>query len=140
MIPFGPQLIGQTEKALNALLATILAGDDLSEPQWVTLRLTEQFDGTGSLAAFVHDRTRRPDTEAVLTELTRRGLIDGDALTVQGRSLVARIGKVIADVAGPVWAGLHPDDTARAERVLNLVLERTRTVLATRPGPGHPVS
>ena len=30
---FGTQVIGQTEKALNALLAGLLAGTGLSEPQ-----------------------------------------------------------------------------------------------------------
>ena len=44
--PFGPQLIGETEKTLNALLLRHLDGTGLTEPQWVTLRLADQFDGT----------------------------------------------------------------------------------------------
>lgn len=129
-IPFGPQLIGQTEKALNALLDTILTRQDLTEPQWVTLRLTKQFDSAGTLADFVRDQTHRADASAILAELTQRGLIADDALTAQGRALVARISGEIAAIAGPVWADLDPDDTARSERVLNTVLERTRAVLA----------
>lgn len=129
-IPLGPQLIGQTEKALNALLDTILTRQDLTEPQWVTLRLTKQFDSAGTLADFVRDQTHRADASAILAELTQRGLIADDALTDQGRALVARISGEIAEIAGPVWADLDPDDTARSERVLNTVLERTRAVLA----------
>jgi hypothetical protein len=40
--PFGPQLIGETEKTLNAILRRLLQGTGLSEPQWVTLRLAGQ--------------------------------------------------------------------------------------------------
>ena len=40
--PFGPQLIGETEKTLNALLLRHLDGTGLTEPQWVTLRLSDQ--------------------------------------------------------------------------------------------------
>ncbi|WP_164842402.1 hypothetical protein [Actinoplanes solisilvae] len=39
-IPFGAQLIGRTEKALNALLERELSGTGLTEPQWVALTLT----------------------------------------------------------------------------------------------------
>jgi hypothetical protein len=36
--PFGPQLIGETEKTLDALLRQFLEGTGLTESQWVTLR------------------------------------------------------------------------------------------------------
>jgi hypothetical protein len=41
---FGPQLIGETEKTLNALLRRFLDSTGLTEPQWVTLRLAGQLD------------------------------------------------------------------------------------------------
>ena len=44
--PFGPRLIGETEKTLNALLCRLLAGTGLTEPQWVTLRLADLLDGS----------------------------------------------------------------------------------------------
>ena len=44
--PFGPQLIGETEKTLNALRNRHLDGTGLAEPQWVTLRLSHLLDGT----------------------------------------------------------------------------------------------
>lgn len=34
---FGTRLIGQTEKALNAILNRELEGTGVTEPQWVTL-------------------------------------------------------------------------------------------------------
>src|SRR5712691_4218526 len=43
---FGTQVIGQTEKALNAILDRLLAGTGLTEPQWVTLTLTAASGGT----------------------------------------------------------------------------------------------
>ena len=41
--PFGPQLIGETEKTLTALLRRFLADTGLSEPQWVTLRVAQLY-------------------------------------------------------------------------------------------------
>ena len=45
MVPFGPVLLGQTEKTLQALLRHTLTGTGLSEPEWVTLRLATMVDG-----------------------------------------------------------------------------------------------
>ncbi|WP_306371115.1 hypothetical protein [Nocardiopsis sp. CC223A] len=133
MIPFGAPLIGRTEKTLNALLAAVLADSGLSEPQWVALRLTERFKGTGDLAAFIHDQSRLPAPEALLSDLAGRGLVSGDRLTDTGRDFLDRTGRRIAELTGPVWAGLSPEDTAAAARVLNTVLEETRAVLASLP-------
>ena len=44
--PFSPQLIGETEKTLNALLRRSLEDTGLTEPLWVTLRLAGQLEGT----------------------------------------------------------------------------------------------
>src|SRR2546421_4603498 len=43
---FSAPVLGQTEKALNAILDRQLAGTGLSEPQWVTLTLTAGSGGT----------------------------------------------------------------------------------------------
>ena len=48
-IPFGAQLIGRTEKALNAILERQLAGTGIAGPQWVALTLTVH--GEGRLSA-----------------------------------------------------------------------------------------
>ena len=54
-IAFGPELVGQTEKTLSALLLRSLEGTDLTEPQWVTLRLAE-IGGDDDLPTRVLDR------------------------------------------------------------------------------------
>ena len=92
--PFGPQLIGETEKTLNALLGRFLAGTELTEPQWVTLRLADLLGGTGGaagLTAAVADRGHFPDASALVTGLTDRGLLDNGRLTPAGRRLTAAV-------------------------------------------------
>lgn len=131
--PFGSQLIGETEKTLNALLRRFLDGTGLTEPQWVTLRLAGLLDGTvdgDGLAAAVADRAHFADAADLVAQLTARGLLDAGRLTPAGRELVAGVQATIASTAGPIWNGLPPDDVEAATRVLNEVLSRARAVLA----------
>src|SRR5262245_49306157 len=93
-IPFGPQLIGQTEKTLGALLRRSLEGTGLSEPQWVTLRVADQLDGTvdtDDLTAAVADRAQFPDAAHLVTELTSRGLLADGQLTTAGRDTITSV-------------------------------------------------
>lgn len=129
MIPFGPQLIGQTEKALSALLQTVLTPHGLSEREWVSLRLTAQFDGAGELDAFLADRLPATEVGPILTDLRHRGLLAGSALTPTGEARVAEIGREIADLTGPLWADLDPHETDAAAAVLNRVLDKARLLL-----------
>jgi hypothetical protein len=131
MIPFGPQLIGQTEKALNALLQTVLAGRDLTEREWVTLRLASQFDGAGDLDALVVERLHDPDAGRLTAALRDRGLLADTALTPAGGALVAEIGQEIAVLTAPLWREIEDEDAEAATRVLNTVLERSRELLRT---------
>ena len=131
MIPFGPQLIGQTEKALNALLQTVLAGRDLTEREWVTLRLASQFDGVGELDAFVAERLHDPEAGRITAALRDRGLLANAALTPAGSALVAEIGQEIAVLTAPLWREIEDEDAEAATRVLNTVLERSRELLRT---------
>ena len=41
-----PQIIGQAEKTLNAILFRLLAGPGLTEAQWITLTLTAAGGGS----------------------------------------------------------------------------------------------
>lgn len=127
MIPLGPQLIGQTEKTLKAVLRTFLAGDDLNEEQWVTLRLTEQFTGDGNLATFVGETAHFENPANILTTLEQRNLVNDHTLTDAGREVLTRIGADIAEHTAPIWNDL-PDADA-AERTLNTLLERYRALL-----------
>lgn len=128
-IPFGPQLIGQTEKALNALLQTVLSGRDLTEREWVSLRLASQLDEGGDLDSFVAGRLHDPDVGLLLAALRDRGLIAGSGLTAEGTTLVAEIGHEIAELTGAIWKGLDEQETEAATRVLNRVLSEARLLL-----------
>jgi hypothetical protein len=131
--PFGPQLIGETEKTLNALLRRFLVGPGLTEPQWVTLRLAGQLDGDGGredgLIAALADRAHFADGADLVGELTDRGLLDDGRLTSAGRALTDAVQARIAAEAGPIWDNLPADDVAAATRVLNEVVIRARAVL-----------
>lgn len=129
MTAFGPQLIGATEKSLNALLRHVLKAGQLSEPQWVTLRLAAQRDDDHPLAEFVQKRTHFADADAVIAGLRHRGLLTGDALTTEGEALLTQLQAQIAALTAPVWDGLDPADVAAAERVLTTVTARVGRIL-----------
>src|SRR4029453_18527115 len=113
--PFGPQLIGETEKTLNALLRRFLEPTGLTEPQWVTLRLADRIDndsGTNGLVAAVADRAHFPDASELVAELTSRGLLDDGRLTSAGRELTEAVQATITAQTAPIWADLRADDVA----------------------------
>ncbi|CAI9416373.1 MarR family transcriptional regulator [Nocardioides sp. T2.26MG-1] len=132
--PFGPQLIGETEKTLNALLNALLAGR-LSEPEWVTLRLAHLLEGeVGSadqLAAAVSDRARFDDAAELVRGLTAAGLLQDGRPTAQSRALVADLQEQIAVRIEPIWRDLPAEDLAAAARVLTHVRDRARAGLAS---------
>jgi hypothetical protein len=131
--PFGPQLIGETEKTLIALLLRNLEGTGLTEPQWVTLRLAGLLDGsvdTDGLTAAVANRAHFTDADQLVGALTARGLLDDGRLTPAGRDVVAEVQAASADTTDVIWDGLSADDVAATTRVLNEVLERAHAALA----------
>jgi hypothetical protein len=130
--PFGPQLIGETEKTLNALLRRCLDGTGLTEPQWVALRIAESLDDLGddqALIRAVADRAYFPDPTALVHGLHRRGLVLDGQLTDAGRDRIAQVKARIATTTAPIWEDLPPDDVASTTRVLNEVVTRARAVL-----------
>jgi len=122
---FGPQLLGETEKALNVLLRRSLAGSELDEEQWVTLRVASQHEGpVGTLAARVADRAQFENTDRLVAQLEQKGLIANERPTPQGNAL-------LRDVLGGnanIWQDV-PDADAAA-RALSTVLERARAAIA----------
>lgn len=133
--PFGPRLIGETEKTLNALLRRFLEGTGLTEPQWVTLRLADLLDGrigADGLAVAVADRAQFLNASDLVSELTSRGLLDDGRLTFAGRELIATVQRSMTTETTPIWDNLPAADVAAATRVLNEVVARARVRLTRR--------
>jgi hypothetical protein len=132
-VPFGPQLIGETEKTLVAILRRSLEGTGLTEPQWVTLRVAGLLDGRvedgAALTAAVAERAHFPDAAELVAGLTARGLIEQGRLTDAGREVVARVSAISEAATAHLWEELPADDVAAATRVLNTLLSSARAVL-----------
>ena len=131
--PFGPQLIGETEKTLNALLDRRLADTGLTEPQWVTLRLADQLGGTvdaDGLAHAVRDRAHFADADGLVGALSARGLLQQGDLTPAGRELLTGVQTALSVETAPIFNDLPADDVAAATRVLNEVVSRARVALS----------
>jgi hypothetical protein len=132
--PFGPQLIGETEKTLNALLLRHLDGTGIAEPEWVTLRVAHMLDGSvdhDGLAHAVADRAHFTDAADLVDELIARGLLDDGRLTTEGRDFLARMQTAIADDVAAIFGDLPADDVDATERVLNELVARARVALAS---------
>jgi len=133
--PFGPRLIGETEKTLNAVLRAHLDGIDLTEPEWVSLRITGLLAGEASdvtaLADVISQRAHFADAADLVQRLEQRGLVASGELTDEGRTLLASMQERISSVTTPVWEDLPAEDVAAAERVLNLVRDRAQALLSS---------
>jgi len=130
--PFGPQLIGETEKTLDALLHRFLQRTGLTERQWVTLRLAGMLDGSvdaDGLATALADRAHFSDAGDLVAELTDRGLLADGRLSAAGRELTTTLQTTITADTAPIWDNLPSDDVAAATRVLNEVITRARVLL-----------
>lgn len=131
MTGFGPQLIGQTEKALNALLGEVLAGTGLDERQWVALRLTAQADGTRAASDVVRDEAHFADADGLIDRLTSLGLAADGRVTESGRQLIHTVAGRVGELMGPVWEAVDPADRAAAERALSVVRDGARAALVS---------
>jgi DNA-binding MarR family transcriptional regulator len=139
---FSAQLLGQTEKAANAILDRLLAEPRLSEPQWVTLSITAASGGTlgrGQLIERVADALKVSVAEAQerITELATRGLLrdPGDdhapvTLTDRGQRVRGQVHAATTEITERLWGDLPADDLATAGRVLDTVLARANAELA----------
>lgn len=139
---FSPQVIGQTEKALNAILDRLLVGTGLSEPQWVALTLTAMSDGTVDLDELIGRvagalKVTEPDAGARIAELADADLVQvpegGRApvrVTEAGTRLHTRIRTAATQVTQRLWGDLPAEDLATAGRVLSAVAARADAELA----------
>ena len=140
--PFA-QLIGQTEKTLNAILDRLLTGA-VSEPQWVALVLIAGSGGTADRDEFTSRVARALKTDQQTAahhvgQLAGKGLVrtappadSAVTLTEEGHQLLGRVRKQTGDVTGRLWGDLPQPDLDVAGRVLSTVLERAEADLAAR--------
>jgi DNA-binding MarR family transcriptional regulator len=138
---FSPQVIGQTEKAMNAILDRLLVGTDLTEPEWVTLTVTAN-SGPAVDREQLIDRlvgavkVSEARARALVTELATKGLLQTAGrkgseleLTASGRQLQDRIRSATMEVTERLWGDLPVEDLAIAGRVLTTVLDRANAEL-----------
>jgi hypothetical protein len=139
---FGTPVIGQTEKALNAILRRQLADTGLTEPQWVTLTLTVASGGTvdrdqliGRVAGAL--KVGEADAQTRVTELAAAQLLeapDGEGSPVKvtdaGQQLHGRIRATVTEITQRLWGDLPAEDLATAGRVLSTILARADAELA----------
>jgi len=137
---FGGPVIGQTEKALNAILDRQLAGTGLTEPQWVTLTIAsggtiDRDELIGSVAGALH--LSEAEAQARVTELAAAHLLqapEGDEsplkLTDAGQQLHSQIRTAVTQITQRLWGDLPAEDLNIAARVLSTILARANAELA----------
>jgi hypothetical protein len=140
---FSTQALGQTEKALNAILDRELAGTGLTEAQWIALTLTVASGGSvdrdelvGRLADSL--KISEADAQARVTELAAAQLLqaldgDGSSVTVTdaGQQLHGQIRTAVTQITQRMWGDLPAADLAAAGRVLNTILARANAELTS---------
>jgi DNA-binding MarR family transcriptional regulator len=139
---FSAPILGQTEKALNAILDRLLAGTGLTELQWVTLTITSTSGDTVArdelIGRVAHSlRVSEAEAQARIAELAAAQLVqvpdDGGSpvkLTDAGEELYSRIRAGVNEITGRMWGDLPAEDLDTAGRVLSIVLERANAELA----------
>ena len=136
---FSPQLLGRTEKALNAILARELAGTGLDEARWIALTLTMQAGGdlarpdlAGRLAGAL--RVGDAEAEAQVDALAATRLVHADGARVRateaGRELHTRIRTDVSAITRRLWGDVPAGDLEAAGRVLSDILVRADAELA----------
>jgi hypothetical protein len=139
---FSPAVLGQTEKALNAILDRQLAGTGLTERHWIALTLTVVSGGTvdrDQLVGRVAGGLKVDEGEAhsLIDELAAVRLVaatDGEEplvkLTDSGQLLHSQIRAGVTQITERMWGDLPAEDLATAGRVLSIVLDRANAELA----------
>ena len=138
---FGAPLVGQTERALAALLDRELVRARLTAPHWVTLTVATAGGGSGGrdqLARRVAEARKVGEAEVQvwIDELTAARLLrasdEGAPVTVtdHGRQLHRQIGSAVAEVTKRLWGDLTAEELTTAARVLGTVLARANEQLA----------
>ncbi|WP_433200098.1 MarR family winged helix-turn-helix transcriptional regulator [Dactylosporangium sp. CS-047395] len=131
MTTFDAQLLGRTEKALNAILDRLLAGPGLTEHQWIALTLTVN-SGGGTIAQAL--KVGDAEARQLLVGLAGKGLVtigdDGTATpTEHGVAQWRELRAATVDIMHDLWGDLPAADLDTAGRVLTTILGRANTLL-----------
>jgi DNA-binding MarR family transcriptional regulator len=139
---FDAQLLGQTEKACNAILERLLAGTGLTEPQWVSLTLTIVSGGSVDSSQLTDRvagalKVSEAEARARISELVALELLQAPAdegapvkVTDAGRQLYARVRAAVNQLTKRLWGDLPTEDLATAGRVLSTVLARANAEIS----------
>jgi DNA-binding MarR family transcriptional regulator len=129
------QVIGQTEKTMNAILDRHLAGA-VSEPEWVTLVLMSRHNGSADRDRFtdeVADALKISQATATghVGQLISKGLVQaapqpGSGLTLSdaGHKFQTRMQVQVGAITERLWGDLPAADLVVMRRVLGTILER----------------
>lgn len=135
-----PQVIGQTESALGALLAPILQETGRTFEQWLVLTVLTANGGTQDRTAVVARiakarKLAAADVEAAIAELTAAGALATEAgqvtLTAAGHAMHRAVRTRIDQVTAGIF-DFTADDLATAGRVLAAITDRVNAFLASR--------
>jgi len=136
--PLNPQVIGQAETALGALLGPILTEAGCTFEQWVILALIETGGSPverAQLIARVIDARKfaAADVAAAIAKLTADGLLSSVSgtvgLTDAGHDLHWRVRGRINEVTSGLF-DFPAEDLATAGRVLAIITDRANAFLA----------
>jgi hypothetical protein len=132
-IPFGPRLIGQTEKTLNAILECLLDGSPVSESQWVALNVSIHGGAVpaAEMALRIASSLKVSEAEGVaaleglldrgLAAVTDAGVV---AVTTAGREFHEDMQARIGVVTQRLWGDIPASEREAAAETLNTVLQR----------------
>ncbi|MBS1891613.1 MAG: MarR family transcriptional regulator [Actinobacteria bacterium] len=135
---FGPALIGQTEKALDAILVRELDGTGLSPSGWVILKLAAGAGGRLGRQDLIDlgQAQAKFDPEkstAAIESALSLGLLEADrgelVLTPAARELQDRVVGTTDEIRARLWGDLPEADLAAAGRVLSTALTRANAEL-----------
>ncbi|HXD66786.1 MAG TPA: hypothetical protein VNV17_19335 [Solirubrobacteraceae bacterium] len=139
---FTPQVLGETEKALNAILYRQLDGVGLTEHQWIALRLTVTAGGAlpreqlvGRLAGAL--KVGAAVADARVEELVVSGLLQASgaerdvAVTPAGTGVHARVRGAVSEITRRLWGDLPAEDLDATGRTLAVILQRANAHFAT---------
>lgn len=137
---FGTQLIGQTEKALNAILDRLLDSSEFNEPLWVALRMTAMSGGAEVDYQLLVERLEAVFNQGerharrLIDRLQELGAVsqedDGTVnLTEAGRARHDLTLAAINATTERLWGDIERDQLDVAARVLTTVMNRAHAEL-----------